>query len=400
MAAGPAAGAESAKDDLTVAGFAFGGAGESVFEHTYASLRDPHFGMRFYPESKVPGTLSNISGAELPDADARAAAVDGRQVFLDASFGERAPLAGWYDVHPTRSVRHARGFQLNLEAAVFLLLDFKAQSQAVLDTDYYLGLSFDVRPWLDGLDRLSLSLGAYHQSSHLGDEYILSTQTVQASLPPQINPFLPYRANPSYIAFPMTASVDLGPPSGPYSARIYGGGTFYTRSSIPVTTHPDARAGIELRYGEPAPTGAPEPPPPPPAETTPSSVPFLSATKRQFGLGTGALGAEGASSAARGTHGRRLRRGARTWMLAYEALLQQQFSHDPAAPGRPVFLLGTGHWVTHHAMAMLFFNLDTAKSTSNALALSLEFIDGRNQHGQLIAYDTILTGAVGVSYFW
>jgi hypothetical protein len=395
MALSRAASAEPAKDDLTVGGFAFGGTGETVFEHTVASLRDPHFGMRFYVESKVPGTLSPVSAPASADADARADAKGGHHVFLDASFGERAPLVGWYDVHPSRSVRNARGIQLNIDAAAFLLLDFNAQSQAVIDTDYLLGLSLDVRPWIDGLDRLSVSLGGYHQSSHLGDEYVLSAHTIQASLPPQINPFLPYRANPSYYALPVTVSVDLGPVGSAYSARLYGGGTFFFHSSIPAATHPDVRAGLELRHGEPVPAAAE----PPPRETAPSPSQFLEGGK-QFGLGPGALGAEGGASAARGMHGRRLRRGARTWVLAYEALVQRQFSHDPAAPGEPVFMVNTDHWVTHHAMAMLVFNLDTARSTSNALAFSLELIDGRNQHGQLNEYDTIRTGAVGVSYYW
>src|SRR5215471_939892 len=115
-------------DDETVSGFAFGGTGETVFEHTRASLRDPHFGMRFYYTDKVPGTLSPVTNPGAADADARAAAAGGRHVFWDVAFGERAPVLGWYDIHPTRSVRHARGFQLNIDAAAFLLLDFNAQS--------------------------------------------------------------------------------------------------------------------------------------------------------------------------------------------------------------------------------------------------------------------------------
>jgi hypothetical protein len=391
LAAG-GAGAAERTDDLTVSGFAFGGTGETVFEHAYASLRDPHFGMRFYLDSKVPGTLSPVSDPASADANARAAAKGGRHLFWDASFGERAPLVGWYDVHPTRSVRHARGVQVNLEAAAFLLLDFNAQSKAVIDTDYRLGGSLDLRPWVDGLDRLSLSLGFYHQSSHLGDEYVLSAHTIQAAAPPEVNPYLPYRANPSYYALPGTLSLDLGPSNGSQvSARLYGGGTYYVRSAIPPATHPDARGGIELRFGVSEPTGAPAP--------QPAASPFLSGSK-QFGVGHGGLGAQDPSASARGPHGRALRRGARSYVLAYEALIQRQYAHDPAAPGQPVFVVGTGHWVTHHAMAMLVFNLDTLRSTSNALALSIEYIHGRNQRGQLTEYDEVNAGAVGLSYYW
>lgn len=394
------AGTNDARADLdgtgsAVSGFAFGGTGETIFEHLRASLRDPHFGMRFYVADKVPGTLSNVSDPGSADADARADAKGGKHVFWDVSFGERAPLFGWYDIHPTRSVRHARGFQLNVDAAAYLLVDFNAQSSAAIDTDYHIGLSADVRPWADGWDRLSLSFGFFHQSTHLGDEYVLSAHTIQASLPPEVNPFLPYRANFSYLAFPATLSVDLGPTSAPqYAARVYGGGTWFAMSDVPAATHPEWRAGVELSYGAPEAVVGSEAP-----AVRDAASRFLSNAKT-FGFGPGALGGGGTSVGARGGHGRRLRRGARTYMLAYEALIQRQFTQDPAFPGEPVFIVGSGTWVTHHAMAMVMFNLDTMRSTSNALSISLEFLDGRNQHGQLIEYDTIRTGAIGLQYYW
>jgi hypothetical protein len=383
----------AAEDEPSVRGFALGAAGETIFEHTRASLRDPHFGVRFYTDPKVPGTLLTIPNPSSADANARAAAAGGRQVFMDVAFGERAPLVGWYDVHPTRSVRHARGIQLNVDAAAFLLLDFKAQSEALIDTDFRIGMSLDVRPWVDALDRLSLSIGVFHQSTHLADEYVLSAHTIQANEAPEANPFLPYRANPSYYAVPATLSLDLGPANTPqFSARVYAGGSVYFLSGIPAASHPDARVGVELRYGPPAQS---QETPPPPGE----SPQFLAGTKH-FGMGHGALGGEGSSSAARGTHGRRLRRGARDFVLAYEALIQREYTQDPATPREPVFIVGPGHWVTHHAMASVVFNLDTKRSTSNALALSLEYIHGRNQFGQLIEYDTVDAVAVGVSYYW
>src|SRR5206468_2684391 len=122
-----------------VSGSAFGGTGETVFEHTRAALCDPHFGIRWYLARKVPGTLSAVDHPGLPDDDARAAALGGNHWFWDVAFGERAPIWGWYAVHPTRSVRHARGVQINADAAVFMLLDYHAQSSAVINTDYRLG---------------------------------------------------------------------------------------------------------------------------------------------------------------------------------------------------------------------------------------------------------------------
>jgi Protein of unknown function (DUF1207) len=389
--------AARADDNITVHGFAFGGTGETIFEHTRAALRDPHFGMRFYLAPKVPGTLSPISDPTSADADTRAAAAGGNHLFWDVSFGERAPVVGWYDVHPTRSIRHARGVQLNLDAAAFLLLDFDAQSSAVINTDYRLGLSADVRPWRDGWDRLSLSIGGFHQSTHLGDEYVLSAHTIQAGGPPAANPALPYRANPSYLAFPLTVNVDLAPTSHPeFSARVYVGGSVYAVSAVPAATHPDGRVGVELRYGQPEVIEDVAAPLPPDAKVSK----FLESTK-QYGFGHAGIDGEAATlTAPAPARGRRLRRGARSYILAYELLAQPKFAHDPAAVGEPVFTTVDGHWLTHHAMAMLMFNLDTRRSTSNAMALSLEYIDGRNQHGQLTEYATVQTGAFAFSYYW
>jgi hypothetical protein len=394
------AGAAARADEGTVQGFAFGGTGETVFEHTRAALRDPHFGMRFYFAPKVPGTLSTISSTAATGSNANmlAAAPDHDHLFWDVAFGERAPVLGWYDVHPTRSLRHARGFQLNLDAAAFLLLDFDAQSSAVINTDYRLGLSGDLRPWREGWDRISLSTGLYHQSTHLGDEYVLSANTIQGNQAPTANPFLPYRANPSYLALPATVSFDLAPDSHPeWSARVYLGGTVYFDSGVPEATHPDGRVGAELRYGQPewADDAAA-----PPAPATTNVGKFLDAAKR-YGLGHATLSGESTPPApAPAARGRVLRRGARSYVLAYEALIQREFFHVAADVGEPVFVTGAGHWVTQHVMAMLVFNLDTHRSTSNALAVSLEYIDGRNQAGQLTEYDTIRTVATALSYYW
>jgi hypothetical protein len=389
LVAAAAPGRARADENDSVSGFAFGGTGETVFEHTRAALRDPHFGVRVYGADPVPGTLSPVPNPSSADADARAAAAGGRHTFLDVAFGERAPLFGWYDVHPTRSLRHARGFQVNLDAGVFALVDSDAQSSAVINTDFRIGGSLDLRPWRDCWDRLSLSVGAFHQSSHLGDEYVLSAHTIQDSGPPEPNPALPYRANPSYLAIPTTVSIDLGPADAPWiTGRLYFGATVYPSSAIPEATRPDARLGVELRYGQPEQTAARTP--------VPTSG-YLDSMK-ELGFGHTPISSEQGTPAP--NHGRSLRRGARSYMLAYELLAQHRYRQDPAAPGRPVFLNGDGYWLTHHVMAMLMFNLDTQRSTSNAVAFALEYLGGRNQHGQLVEYDAIRTAAASILYYW
>lgn len=89
-------------------------------------------------------------------------------------------------------------------------------------------------------------------------------------------------------------------------------------------------------------------------------------------------------------------------MLTYEALSQRQYLHDPdpLRRGQPFFVMGDGRWLTHHLMGMVVLNLDTQRSTSNAIAGAVEYLDGRNQHGQLVEYDSLRTVAVSFSYYW
>ena len=220
-----------------------------MFEHTRAGLRDPHFGMRLYRDDAVPGTLHDVSNPDAPGSDARASAPDGKHTFWDVAFGERMPIFTWYNVNPQRS-RYARGVQVNLDAGAFMLLDFDSQSSGVIDTDFRLGGSVDLRPWWDGWEHLSLSAGFFHESTHLGDEYVLSAATIQGqTTAPAANPALPYRANPSYQALPVTVSVDLPLGVTSLSGRLYGGASAYFGSALPNGAFPSEwRAGAELRW--------------------------------------------------------------------------------------------------------------------------------------------------------
>jgi len=47
----------------TFSGWELGATGETMFEHTRAGLRDPHFGMRLYRDDPVPGTLHVLEAA-------------------------------------------------------------------------------------------------------------------------------------------------------------------------------------------------------------------------------------------------------------------------------------------------------------------------------------------------
>jgi hypothetical protein len=370
-------------------GWEFGATGETIFEHTRAGLRDPHFGMRLYRDRAVPGTLNTISNP-VPGSDGLAAVPNGPHTFWDVSFGESMPVFTWFNVNPQRA-RYARGFQFNLDAGAFMLLDFGSQSAGVIDTDFRVGGSFDFRPWWDGWEHLSLKVGFFHESTHLGDEYVLSAATIQGTAPPAANATLPYRANPSYEGLPVTLSVDIPFGDSHLSARAYGGAEAYFWSALPNGTFPSEwRVGGELRWtsfdGENV------------NRVVPDDAPLTdrleaNVLRRSTGVHRDQVTAVGAD------HVRR-RRGAFTVEGAYELLAKRRYDHVGTEPGGAVFASASGFWYVQHATLMGLYNLDTERSSSNAVGLSLDWIRGRSPFGQLTEYTYVDALAVGLSYYW
>lgn len=339
-----------------------GSNGQTVFAHTKAALRDPHFGMRFMWAKPPRGTLASVSDPLAPDADARGerTALSHLDLLWDVSFGERLPMLAYF---ADRSRPHLwrPGLQLNLDAAAFLLLDFEAQSSATINTDYLLGLSADYRPWNAGpLEYLSASVAVHHVSSHLGDEYALGARTIQAGREPAVNSRLPYRANPSYQAIPFTLSVDV-PFDGRFdlAGRVYGGGRMFFDSSIGAAARTEWRAGAEFRWD-------------------PDSY------KDDEGT---------------------VRRG-RWWSVdaSYELLVQRAYAldgvEDRARPAPARFHGLSSSWLTQQLRFALRWNLSRAVSSSRSVDLAFRYTDGRNQHGQLIEYDHIRQAALDLSYYW
>jgi len=370
--------------------FEWGSTGETIFEHTRAGLRDPHFGMRLYRDNPVPGTLHDIGNPTAPGSDARAGAPDGAHRFWDVSFGERMPVFTWYDINPQRA-RYARGLQVNIDAAAFMLLDFDSQSLGVIDTDFRLGGSLDFRPWWDGWERLSLSVGFFHESTHLGDEYVLSAATIQGDAAPAANALLPYRANPSYQALPVTLSVDYPFADNHLSLRAYGGASAYFGSALPNEAYPaEWRAGAEFRWtsqddGNVLASASPDA----------GVVDNIAATLKRRSTGVHRYQAV----AVRADRARQ-RRGAFGLEVAYELLGKRQYTHTGMNPRAATFAAGSGYWYVQHAMLMLLYNLDTERSSSNALGLSIDWIRGRSPFGQLTEYTRVEAIAVGMQYYW
>jgi hypothetical protein len=372
-------------------GLEFGATGETIFEHTRAGLRDPHFGMRLYYAEPVPGTLSPIDGPYTPASDAAAAAVPGNHLFWDVSFGERLPVATYFDVNP-KHPRFARGAQLNLEAAVFMLLDFGSQSKGVIDTDYRLGGSLDLRPPAYGWEHLSLSIGFFHESTHLGDEYVLSAATIQGNAPPTANSQLNYRANPSYQSMPITLSVDVPFGTSHLSARGYGGVEKFFGTALPNGDFPSVwKLGAELRWTTVDGANAARAVSPDASITEKIKANFL---RRSTGVQRDQITAVKADRA-------RKRRGAFAFEAAYEVLAKRRYEHVGVEPAGPAtFVSASGYWYVQHAMVMALYNLDTERSSSNAVGFSVDWIYGRSPFGQLTEYTQLRTFAIAMQYYW
>jgi Protein of unknown function (DUF1207) len=94
-------------------------------------------------------------------------------------------------------------WEVGIQAGVFALFDLDAPSMDLINADYFAALVLGYR-W----ERLSALGRIFHQSSHLGDEFLLRNRVQN-------------RVNLSYEGFDLKLSFDL-----PWGFRIYGGGGY------------------------------------------------------------------------------------------------------------------------------------------------------------------------------
>ncbi len=109
--------------------------------------------------------------------------------------------------------REGDGIQLGISGAVFSLFNLDAPSMDLINSDFIVGFPLS---WREG--KWSARLRAYHQSSHLGDEYLLYPQ------PGKIEK----RINLSYEAAELLVSREIR------FLRFYGGGTGIFHSDTPL----------------------------------------------------------------------------------------------------------------------------------------------------------------------
>jgi hypothetical protein len=147
--------------------------GELLFKPLIADPRWPHFSAAY---RRYPGDTQLASVAAV-------------------SFGETFALyrdrlgAGWWEV--------------GIQAGVFALFDLDAGSMDLVNADYFVALPLSYRR-----GDVSAMVRVFHQSSHLGDEFLLRSR-------------VPNRVNLSYEGLDARLSYELG---GIW--RVYGGGAY------------------------------------------------------------------------------------------------------------------------------------------------------------------------------
>jgi hypothetical protein len=118
--------------------------------------------------------------------------------------------------------RPGNGVQLDIAAAVFSQFNLDERSFDLINADYVVGIPLTAR-----LSGFSARLRIYHQSSHLGDEFLLNRQ--------------PERVNLSFESFEAILSQEFG------ALRIYGGGEAYFRREPYLLPSRLVHAGVEFR---------------------------------------------------------------------------------------------------------------------------------------------------------
>ena len=108
-------------------------------------------------------------------------------------FGETISFLRWDTGHDLRQ-------EVGIQGGLFAIFDLDSDSADLINADYFVGPYYALR-----FRNFSMLARIYHQSSHLGDEYLLRAEHEE-------------RVNYSYETFNLLASYDL-----PYGFRVYGG---------------------------------------------------------------------------------------------------------------------------------------------------------------------------------
>ena len=175
-------------------------AGELLFKPLIADPRWPHFSASYQ---------AYLNDKQLKDVAA-------------VSFGETFALyrdrlgAGWWEV--------------GIQAGVFALFDLDASSKDLINADYFVALPASYR-----YQDFSAMVRLFHQSSHLGDEFLLHNRV--------------QRVNLSYESVDLKLSYDLFDSV----IRVYGGGGYIVRRDPSSLKPGSVQYGLEFRSPLPGP---------------------------------------------------------------------------------------------------------------------------------------------------
>lgn len=147
--------------------------------------------------------------------------LDERYTMAAVGFGEAFGLYRFF------GSREGDGLQLNVEGALFAQFNLETSSSDLINADYIIGFPVTYR-YGDN----SLRFRLYHQSSHLGDEFLMS-----------INP--PERVNLSYEAVDLIYSREW------HEWRVYGGGEYLLHKEPDDLMPLSAHWGTEYRGSKP-----------------------------------------------------------------------------------------------------------------------------------------------------
>lgn len=117
------------------------------------------------------------------------------------------------------------GVQLGLVGGIYAQFNLDTPSFDLINADYLVGIPLTVR-WGGFSSRLQV----YHQSSHLGDEFVLGTDLE--------------RENLSFESFEVLLSQEVGP------VRAYGGGELIFNREPESLDSSLAHGGLEVRIGD------------------------------------------------------------------------------------------------------------------------------------------------------
>lgn len=133
--------------------------------------------------------------------------------------GDAFPLVRWTGGAP------GNGVQIGLVGGIFAQFNLDTESFDLINADYLVGIPLTAR-WGGFSSRIRL----YHQSSHLGDEFLLSSDLE--------------RENLSFEALDLLLSQEVGP------LRAYGGGEILFNRDPETLESTLAHGGLELRIGQ------------------------------------------------------------------------------------------------------------------------------------------------------